>query len=182
MHSCLPMHACGNESEHSCVCVCVCVCACLKAATVVAASWGIEINECNQKQTASQARAINTSKASRAAGLLGQAWLEPKRWRIKMQPQTNSAAFPYTQQMSAEGEGAGSLASTHIRQPATRSARPNTSWQPPGSALITPSSLFSSRAKGRPSAGPPRCIRKGTRCEAAQWSYYVWETERDRGT
>lgn len=74
---------------------------------VVAASWGIEINECNQKQTASQARAINTSKASRAAGLLGQAWLEPKRWRIKMQPQTNSAAFPYTQQMSAEGKALG---------------------------------------------------------------------------
>lgn len=36
----------------------------LKAATVVAAaSRGIEINECNQKQTASQARAINTSRA-----------------------------------------------------------------------------------------------------------------------
>lgn len=37
------------------------------------ASWGIEINEYNQKQTASQAWAINTSKASRAAGPLGQA-------------------------------------------------------------------------------------------------------------
>lgn len=59
--------------------LCVGECVCLKAAPVVVASWGIEINECNQKQTASQARAINTSKASRAAGLLGQAWLEPKR-------------------------------------------------------------------------------------------------------
>lgn len=37
------------------------------------ASWGIEINEYNQKQTASQAWAINTSKASGAAGSLGQA-------------------------------------------------------------------------------------------------------------
>lgn len=37
------------------------------------ASWGIEINEYNQKQTASQAWAINTSKASGAAGPLGQA-------------------------------------------------------------------------------------------------------------
>lgn len=43
------------------------------AATVAVASWGIEINEYNQKQTASQAWAINTSKASGAAGLLGQA-------------------------------------------------------------------------------------------------------------
>ncbi|KAK2906219.1 hypothetical protein Q8A73_010162 [Channa argus] len=65
-------------------------------ATVVVASRGIEINECNQKQTASQARAINTSKMSRAAGLLGQAWLELKRWRIKMQPQTKYTAFPHT--------------------------------------------------------------------------------------
>ncbi|KAK2839630.1 hypothetical protein Q5P01_013370 [Channa striata] len=51
---------------------------------------------CNQKQTVSQARAINTSKTSRAAGLLGQAWLELKRWRIKMQPQTKYTAFPHT--------------------------------------------------------------------------------------
>lgn len=28
--------------------------------------------------------------------MLGQAWLELKRWRIKMQPQTNSTAFPHT--------------------------------------------------------------------------------------
>lgn len=45
--------------------MCNCV-ADLKAATVAAAaaaSRGIEINECNQKQTASQARAINTSRA-----------------------------------------------------------------------------------------------------------------------
>lgn len=58
-------------------------------------------------------------------------------------------------------DGAGSLASTSIRQPATRSARPNTSWQPPGSIQITQSSLFSSRARGRPSSGPLHCIRKG---------------------
>jgi len=63
---------------------------------VVVASRGIEINECNQKQTASHARAINTSKVSRAGGLLGQAWPELKRWRIKMQPQTNPTAFPHT--------------------------------------------------------------------------------------
>lgn len=76
---------------------------------MVVASWGIEINECNQKQTASQARAINTSKASRAAGLLGQAWLEPKRWRIKMQPQTNSTAFPH----SADVHGGEALGAWH---------------------------------------------------------------------
>ncbi len=98
------------------VCVCVFVCACLKAATVVVASWGIEINECNQKQTASQARAINTSKASRAAGLLGQAWLEPKRWRIKMQPQTNSTAFPHT----ADVHGGKALGAWHRHASANR--------------------------------------------------------------
>lgn len=61
-------------------CVRVIVCACTeKAATVAVASRGIEINECNQKQTVSQAWEINASKASRAAGLLGQAWLELER-------------------------------------------------------------------------------------------------------
>lgn len=56
MHSCLSAYVWG-------MCVCNCV-AGLKAATVAAAaSRGIEINECNQKQTASQARAINTSRA-----------------------------------------------------------------------------------------------------------------------
>lgn len=37
------------------------------------ASRGIEINECNQKQTVSHARAINTSEVSGAGGLLGHA-------------------------------------------------------------------------------------------------------------
>lgn len=75
---------------------CLFMCACLKATTVVVASQGIEINECNQKQTASQARAINTSKASRAGGFRGQAWLELKRWRIKMQLQSKYTAIPHT--------------------------------------------------------------------------------------
>lgn len=53
--------ACPRTCGGGSVCNCV---AGLKAATVAAAaSWGIEINECNQKQTASQARAINTSRA-----------------------------------------------------------------------------------------------------------------------
>lgn len=107
---------------HACPCMhvglslCNCVCVCLKAATVVVASRGIEINECNQKQTASQARAINTSKASRAAGLLGQAWLEPTRWRIKMQPQTNSTAFPNT----ADVHGGKALGAWHRHASANR--------------------------------------------------------------
>lgn len=56
MHSCLSAYVGGGG-------VYMCVRADLKAATVAAASRGIEINECNQKQTASQARAINTSRA-----------------------------------------------------------------------------------------------------------------------
>lgn len=99
-HTMYKMQGYVHTNTHLCppnhVCVSVCVWAFIKAATVVVASWGIEINECNQKQTASQARAINTSNASRAAGLLGQAWLEPKRWRIKMQPQAKSTAFLHT--------------------------------------------------------------------------------------
>lgn len=114
MHLCLSMHVQYVGSER--MSVCVCASACLKAATVVVASWGIEINECNQKQTASQARAINTSKASRAAGLLGQAWLQPKRWRIKMQPQTNCAAFPHT----ADVHGGKALGAWHRHASADR--------------------------------------------------------------
>ncbi len=112
----MPAHACMWAWGFVCVCVFVVVCAWLKAATVVVASWGIEINECNQKQTASQARAINTSKASGAAGLLGQAWLEPKRWRIKMQPQTNSTAFPHT----ADVRGGEALGAWHRHTSANR--------------------------------------------------------------
>lgn len=66
------IHACPCKHVGMSLCNCVCV-PVWKAATVVLASWGIEINECNQKQTVSQARAINTGKASGAAGLLGQA-------------------------------------------------------------------------------------------------------------
>lgn len=40
---------------------------------MVVASGGIETNDCNQKQTASHARAINTSKVSGAGGSLGHA-------------------------------------------------------------------------------------------------------------
>lgn len=56
---------------------------------------------------------------------------------------------------------------------------PNTSWQPPGSVQITPSSLFSSRAKGRPSPGAPALHTKGTRAELHSRTTIC---ERDRGT
>lgn len=110
------MQGCVGANMRLYIYVGVRLCVCVKGATVVVASWGIEINECNQKQTASQARAINTSKASRAAGLPGQARLQPKRWRIKMQPQTNCTAFPHT----ADVHGGKALGAWHGHASANR--------------------------------------------------------------
>lgn len=113
------------------------------------------------KLRAMQGQLIQAMWAELVVRSARQAWLELKRWRIKMQPQTNPTVFFYTQQMSTEGKAVGAWHGHASTIPATWSAQPNASWQPPGSSQITPSSLFSLRAKGRNSQGPLRCIRKG---------------------
>ena len=165
---------------YSCPCMFLCVvvrvCACLKAAPVVVVSWGIEINECNQKQTASQARAINRSKASRAAGLLGQARFEPKRWRIKMQPQASSTALPQRSRCPRR-EGTGSLARTRIRQSGhsvnAAQYKLTTSWQRWDNTIF--SVQFKSQGKAL-TGGPCTTFEKGHRGAT------MCERERNRGT
>lgn len=103
-------------------------------------------------------------QARRAEPPVRSARLELERWRIKMRPQTNSTQLSCIQQMSTEGRRCMGAWHGHAstRQLATRPARPNTSWQPPGSILITPSSLFSWSARGEGLTGAPMQHSKWT--------------------
>ncbi|CAB1454634.1 unnamed protein product [Pleuronectes platessa] len=121
-----------------------------KAAPAVVASWGIEINECNQKQTASQARAINRSEA------------EQSRWSARP-GMASSTALPQLSRCPRR-EGTGSLARTRIRQSGhSVNAAQNeltTSWQRSDNTIL--SVQFKSQGKAL-TGGPRTAFEKGHR-------------------